>query len=252
MAYRGPSPIPVVAGGTGSVTLTGVLIGNSTSPVTANALTQYNVLVGGASNAISNIAPGAAATVLTSNGASSNPSFQAASNQSSMVPLSSQTASNSASIAFTSLITGTYNTYKVVYYGIYPVTDATALNLDISTDNGMTYLNTNFLSGYLSNPYNSTTFANVNSTVTMPLVSGVTNSTSNSSICGYAELYNFPAAVDPCVIAQSSYFASGGTLSEAIFTGTNTASTTINAIRFSFSSGNIASGTFVLYGVKES
>ena len=34
-------------GGTGAATLTGVLIGNGTSAVTGNAITQYDVLVGG-------------------------------------------------------------------------------------------------------------------------------------------------------------------------------------------------------------
>lgn len=66
----------VAGGGTGAVTLTGVLIGNGTSAVTGNAVTQYDVLVGGASNAISSIAPSATSGVpLISSGSSANPSF---------------------------------------------------------------------------------------------------------------------------------------------------------------------------------
>lgn len=42
-----------------------------------NAITQYNVLSAGASGAINNIAPSTAGHVLTSNGASSQPTFQA-------------------------------------------------------------------------------------------------------------------------------------------------------------------------------
>ncbi len=53
-------------GGTGAATLTGVLIGNGTSAVTGNAITQYDVLVGGASNAISSISPSTSGYVLTS------------------------------------------------------------------------------------------------------------------------------------------------------------------------------------------
>ena len=45
-------------GGTGANTLTGVLIGNGTSAVTGNPVTQHDVLVGGASNAITSIASG--------------------------------------------------------------------------------------------------------------------------------------------------------------------------------------------------
>lgn len=40
-------------------------------------VTQYNVITGGASNVLNNVAPGASGTVLTSNGASSQPTFQA-------------------------------------------------------------------------------------------------------------------------------------------------------------------------------
>lgn len=76
MAYKRISPMPVVEGGTGAQTLTGVLIGNGTSAVTGNAVTQYDVLVGGASNAISSVAPSATSGVpLISGGSSANPSF---------------------------------------------------------------------------------------------------------------------------------------------------------------------------------
>jgi hypothetical protein len=76
MAYKEKSPIPVVEGGTGAQTLTGVLIGNGTSAITGNAITQYDVLVGGASNAISSVAPSATSGVpLISQGSSSNPAF---------------------------------------------------------------------------------------------------------------------------------------------------------------------------------
>jgi hypothetical protein len=56
------SPLPVSSGGTGQVSLTphAALIGNGTGPVNT-------------------IAPGAAGTVLTSNGTTSDPSYQAAS-----------------------------------------------------------------------------------------------------------------------------------------------------------------------------
>lgn len=70
------TPIPVAAGGTGAGTLTGVLIGNGTSAVTANAVTQHDVLIGGASNAITSVAPSATSGVaLISQGAAADPAF---------------------------------------------------------------------------------------------------------------------------------------------------------------------------------
>lgn len=78
MSYKRISPQPVVEGGTGAQTLTGVLIGNGTSAVTGNAVTQYDVLVGGASNAISSVGPGTALQVLQSGGNAANPAYSTA------------------------------------------------------------------------------------------------------------------------------------------------------------------------------
>jgi hypothetical protein len=58
-------------------TLTGILIGNGGSAVSAQTVTQHDVLVGAASNGITSVSPSTAGYVLTSNGGSSDPSFQA-------------------------------------------------------------------------------------------------------------------------------------------------------------------------------
>ncbi len=65
-------------GGTGATTLTGVLTGNGTSAITASSVTQYDVLVGGASNAISSVGPGTSGQVLQSGGGSGNPAYSTA------------------------------------------------------------------------------------------------------------------------------------------------------------------------------
>jgi len=71
-------PVTVANGGTGVGTLTGVLTGNGTSNVTANAVTQYGVLIGGASNAVGSTAIGNAGQILRSGGAGVNPSYSTA------------------------------------------------------------------------------------------------------------------------------------------------------------------------------
>ncbi len=66
----------VAGGGTGATTLTGVLTGNGTSAVTANAVTNHGVLLGSASNAVSSLAVATTGTVLAgSTGA--DPAFTA-------------------------------------------------------------------------------------------------------------------------------------------------------------------------------
>lgn len=70
--------VSVAGGGTGATTLTGILIGNGTSAITSVAVTQYDVLVGGASNSISSIGPGNAGQVLQSGGNAANPAYSTA------------------------------------------------------------------------------------------------------------------------------------------------------------------------------
>lgn len=70
--------VTVAGGGTGVATVTGVLTGNGTSPITGSAVDQYEVLVGGASNAVGSVGPGSAGQVLQSGGAAANPAYSTA------------------------------------------------------------------------------------------------------------------------------------------------------------------------------
>jgi len=76
MSYKRISPAPVVEGGTGAQTLTGVLIGNGTSAVGASTVTQYGTVVAGASNTVASVAPSSTSGVpLISQGSSANPAY---------------------------------------------------------------------------------------------------------------------------------------------------------------------------------
>ncbi len=66
----------VAGGGTGAIALTGVLTGNGTSAVTANAVTNHGVLLGDASNAVSSLGVASTGTVLIGN-TGIDPSFSA-------------------------------------------------------------------------------------------------------------------------------------------------------------------------------
>lgn len=56
--------VVVAGGGTGATTLTGIVTGNGTSAMTANAVTQHGVLIGGASNAASSLSVASTGTAL--------------------------------------------------------------------------------------------------------------------------------------------------------------------------------------------
>jgi len=71
--------LAVANGGTGATNLTGVVTANNgTGPFTASAVTQYDVLVGAASNLISSVGPGTALQVLQSGGNAANPAYSTA------------------------------------------------------------------------------------------------------------------------------------------------------------------------------
>jgi hypothetical protein len=97
----------VAGGGTGAVTLTGVLTGNGTSAITASSVTQYAVLVGGASNAVGSIADVATGQVLVSGGISANPAFSATPTVTSITFGAGTALSNYAEGTFTPTVVGT-------------------------------------------------------------------------------------------------------------------------------------------------
>jgi hypothetical protein len=56
-----------------------------------------------------------------------------------MVLLSTQTASASASISFTTGIDSTYKEYMFIFNNIHPATDSVQFNFNLSTDGGSSY-----------------------------------------------------------------------------------------------------------------
>ena len=248
VAPSATSGVPLISQGAASNPAfgTAVVAGGGTG-VTSN--TAYAVLCGGATStgAIQSIAGlGSAGNVLTSNGAGALPSFQVVSSG-SFIKLQTITASNSSSVIFNSTyITGTYNNYFVIFQGVIPVTNNVNFNMDWSTNNGSTYLNSNFQSGNLGWAWNNNVPYNGNSTSTNPLNLGgnpLGNTTYNS---GQIYLYNLTSGV-----ATPAYTGSMMQTSNiaVILYGNNTTGSTINNIKFSMSSGNISAGTFTLYGL---
>ena len=161
-----------------------------------------------------------------------------------LVLISSQSASNSASITFTGL--STYNQYKLYIHKAQPVTNAQVLRIDISQDNGSSWINTGYTAGVLYSAYNSTTQTAANSTTIMPISGPCSNGDSYT-----AELYMGS-------VNQPDYFTLNGLATWNDTTLATTAggtvrgrgTTGVNAIRLTFASGNINTGSFTLFGIK--
>jgi len=167
--------------------------------------------------------------------------------------IATKTASASASLEFTSVIGTNWNTYYVSIRNLIPATDAVSLNVTFSTDNGSTYLATNYLYAYLNQLTSGTlTAEGSNSTTAAQIAKNVSNGSSNG-LCADIYFYNIKSASVPCYFkGRLTHYQTDGTGNYNIpCSGSNTSTTGVNALKFAFSSGNITSGTIYLYGVNE-
>ena len=172
--------------------------------------------------------------------------------------ISSQTASNSASLSFTTGIDSTYKAYKFVFSSIHPRTDNVYFQFNLSTDGGSNYnvtKTTSYFTAY--NDEGGTSFALTyetahdlaQSTAFAPISSNV-GSGADETMSGSLILFNPSSTtyVKNFLINNSNYNAFDYNNNNFVSGYGNTASA-CNAIQFKMSSGNF-DGTIYLYGIK--
>jgi len=173
--------------------------------------------------------------------------------------ISSQTASNSASIIFTSGLTSTYKAYKFVLVNIRPATDSVNFSFNLSTDSGSNYNVTKTSSDFFAGHNEGDTNTYLDYDTNMDLaqstgeqkISDASGNDADQNLNGTITLFN------PSSTTYVKHFISCVNnmqyhdYSRCEFTaGYGNTTSAINAIRFQFSSGNIANGTIYLYGIK--
>jgi len=224
-----PKPIDVSSGGTGQSTLT-----------TANGILAAGTT---ATGAIQNIGTGSVGQVLTSNG-TSLPSFQAASSG-ALVLLSSQDLAGLNTVTFNNFVDNTvYMGYTCKLYGTGPTGGGQFLTMQISTDNGATFLS----SGYDTNSFqfsygaSSTPFNWISSTTATEATLGFffTNYMSNFDI----ELLPFGENTYTAVRSAASGSAA------QVYAGFQHATGLANAFKLSVP-GTITTGRASVYGYKK-
>ena len=178
-----------------------------------------------------------------------------------LVLLSTQTASASASISFTTGIDSTYDEYVFKFINIHPATNQVALTFQGSTDGGSTYGVTitsiafqasNDEAGLYPTLQYSAGRDLLQSTSYQFLVNDVGNENDESKV---GELYLFSPSsttyVKHFIYRGHGYHASNASNSE-FYAGYFNTTSAINAIDFKFSSGNIDDGIIKMYGVAKS
>jgi hypothetical protein len=178
-----------------------------------------------------------------------------------LILLSTQTASASATISFTTGLDSTYDEYIFKFIDIHPATNNANFTFNGSTDSGSNYnvtKTTTFFEAYHNEADNDTNLTyNIprdlaQSTAFQQLVAESSNA-NDSNCVGTLTLFN-PSSTTYVkhFIARTNGMTFSTYSHEANVAGYFNTTSAINAIRFQYSSGNIDDGIIKLYGVKKS
>lgn len=233
---------PVIGGGAGSAPTVGTRSGNTTTfATTTGSLTSGNCVKFDASGN------------LADTGASCGTG--AGSSLGGFVLIESHTASSSATLDFTTCISSTYDEYEIKLLNVVPATNTAILSMRMSTDGGSTYDTSNLYSFDLY-AFRAAGSANYGGTAqnTINLIyaqsDGVSSNTS-WGVVGHVSLYSpGSTSVYKQIEGQVRYLESSVPARlGAVVTGAYESTTAVNAFRFLFSTGNIASGIIRCYGL---
>jgi len=172
--------------------------------------------------------------------------------------ISSQTASNSASISFTTGIDSTYKEYQFWFINIHPRTDAVGFNFNMSTDGGSNYNVTKTTTefGAFHDEADTTQALGYNasndlaqSTADQKLASADLGNSADECLNGTLTLFN-PSSTTYVkhFISNNAYYHESNYSIENFVAGYGNTTSAINAIIFRMSSGNF-DGTILLYGI---
>lgn len=164
------------------------------------------------------------------------------------------TASNDASVAFTGL-SSTYFAYKVYMDDITPATDSVTFYMRTSTNNGSSYDSgaSDYEWTFMRSPSNSSTPGGSGDTADSQIEFGlVGGSSGNEALSGFVDIINPSGTGETRVVAIINYDRASAVLEQTTIAGKRKSAADVDAIQFLYSSGNIESGTFKLYGIKAS
>ena len=178
-----------------------------------------------------------------------------------LILISTQTASASATISFTTGLDSTYDEYIFSFINIHPATDNTTFEFNLSTDSGSNYNVTKTTTWFQSfhteggasgSVTYETAYDLAQGTGFQPIVYGVGNG-NDEQVSGTLTLFSPSSTtfVKHFIGRCNSYYYTDGSLG-GHFAGYGNTTSAVNAVRFKMSSGNIDDGIIKLYGVKKS
>jgi hypothetical protein len=188
-------------------------------------------------------------------------SFANAAAAGTLILLSTQTASSSANISFTTGLNSTYDEYQFHFINMHPATDAANFTFNMSTDSGSNYNVTKTTTVFRAYHFESDsatelayeTTEDLAQSTAFQILTPIVGNDNDQQCSGVLTLFN------PASTTYVKHFISRGVISSFhdLTTDHNVAgycntTSAVNAVRFQFSSGNIDDGIIKLYGVKKS
>lgn len=165
-----------------------------------------------------------------------------------LVFLSEQIAAAAASVPFTSLISATYDDYDLIWEGLLPGTNNVGMGIQLSTDNGATWITTGYQYGG-NNLGVTTNFSNYLNNASLGYASFLAgNIGSAQKSQGTTRLFGLNVSEAKALISQGIICASDGNVYGTVTTARYATSVIVNAIRVIPTSGTL-SGRFRLYGI---
>ena len=175
--------------------------------------------------------------------------------------LSTQTASASATISFTTGLDSTYDEYIFKFINCHPATDGVQIQFNGSTDSGSNYNVTKTTTVFIAEHDEGDTFTALSYTGGLDLaqstafqsISGSTGNDNDQVVSGTLTIFN-PSSTTYVkhFIATSNAYHPDNFTQEGFSAGYFNTTSAVNAIQFKMSSGNIDDGIIKLYGVKKS
>ena len=175
-----------------------------------------------------------------------------------MTLISEQTASSSATIDFTSGIDSTYDSYVFKFINSHPATNDVEFQFNLSTDSGSNYNVTKTSTFFYAyhNESDSATTLSYDGGSDLAQGTGFQNlslgqGNENDETCdGQLQLFN-PSSTTfvKHFISRIAFYQHNNYAFDTYIAGYGNTTSSVNAVQFKFSSGNIDSGVIKLYGI---
>ena len=175
--------------------------------------------------------------------------------------LSTQTASASATISFTTGLDSTYDEYIFEFIDIHPATDNASFTFNMSTDAGSNYnvtkTTTAFRAGHdeadTTTVFTYRTTDDLAQSTSFKIISFGVGNSADESTSGTLTLFNPSSTVFvKHFISTANAYRSIDESHNFFSAGYGNTLSAVNAVQFKFLSGNIDDGIIKLYGVKKS